>query len=192
MSGTYEQCPRCPKCKLAGRKRVSPLIIEWDVGSDVIGDFTWPSGLGEVIVTDRVRACFASKGFTGIKFEPVEMVQKPGLKRPRKESGANRRVWLPYSGPPIWNLLVTSSRNLDLLPSGRSLVTDCPYCKRERMIVHDKSAPFVLTPHSGPDTDFFRIQEMGKLTYVTEDVKQVIEDNKYTNVILRERGSMNS
>src|SRR4051794_24404018 len=105
MSGTYEQLPRCPKCKLAGRRRVPPLVIEWDRGSNVIGDFTWPAGLGELVVTDRVRTCIESNRFSGVRFEGVEMVQRRGLKKPRTESRARSRVWLPYEGPPLWNLV---------------------------------------------------------------------------------------
>ena len=188
MSGTYETLPRCSKCKLAARRRIAPLVIEWDVGSNVIGDFTWPAGLEELVVSDRVRSCFESEGFTGARFEPVEMREKQGLKRPRKESKTRSRVWLPYSGLPLWNLIATSYCDMDLATSGRSLVSECDGCARQRMIVQDSTAPLVVKPHSWEGADFFRIREMGNLTLVAERVKEAIEKHEFTNVRLKGRG----
>jgi hypothetical protein len=188
MSGTYEQLPRCPKCKLAARRRVPPLIIEWDYGSNVVGDFTWPAGLGEIIVSDRVRTCFVANGFSGVRFEPVEMVQKQGLKKPRKESKAKTRVWLPYVGPPLWNLVVTSWCDMDVTLSRRSLVSECDGCGRKRMIVHDPTAPLVVRPESWAGSDFFCIREMEKLVFISEAVRQAIEENGFTNVAMKVRG----
>ena len=188
MRGTYEQLPRCPKCKLAARKRVAPLIIEWDYGSNVVGDFTWPATLEEIVVSDIVKTCLVSESFTGVRFEPVEMVQKRGLEKPRKESKARTRVWLPYEGPPLWNLVVTSWCDMDLPHSSRSLVTECDGCNRTRMIVHDSTAALVVKPESWEGKDFFFIREMGKLAFVSKRVRQAIEGEKFTNIQLKDRG----
>jgi len=190
MCGTYEQLPRCANCQLACRRRIPPLIIEWDDGSNVIGDFTWPAGLEEIVVSDRVKTCFQSNGLVGIEFEPVEMFQKPNLKKPTKESRAKRRVWLPYNGPPLWSLVVTSSFHLDLVKSKRSVVNECQRCGRERMIVHDRAAPLVLTGDLSQRADLFRIREMGKLVFGVESVRQIIEENRFTNVQMKERGRL--
>jgi len=188
MSGTYEQLPRCPKCKLAARRRVAPLIIEWDYGSNVVADFTWPAGLGEIVVSDRVKSYVVSNGFSGVRFEPVEMVQRQGLKKSRKDSKARSRVWLPYDGPPLWNLVVTSWCHLDIAASARSLVHECDGCNRKRMIVHDSAAPLVVRPETWQGTDFFCIREMEKMVFVSEEVKQAIEQEGFTNVEMKERG----
>jgi hypothetical protein len=188
MRGTCQAEPACPKCRSSSRKRVGPLTIEWDVGSDIIADFTWPSGLGELVVTEQVKTTFVSEGFTGLRYEPVEMYQRPGLKRPRRDGKARKRVWLPYDGPPLWSLLVSPLCNLDLARSCRSIVIECEICTRSRMIVHDRVAPLVVRRESWHDADFFRIGEMGNLTFVTERVKQAIERNHFTNVTMRQRG----
>jgi hypothetical protein len=190
MSGTYEQLPRCPKCKLAARKRVPPLVIEWDYGSNVVADFTWPAGLDEIVVSDRARSCVVANGFSGVRFEPVEMVQREGLKKPHKQSKAKTRVWLPYNGPPLWNLLVTSWCDLDVPVSGRSFVLDCEVCGRKHMIVHDPAAPLVVKPETWSRTDFFCIREMGKMVFITEAVRQAIEENAFTNVAMKARGNI--
>jgi hypothetical protein len=188
MSGTYEQVPRCAKCKLAARRRVAPLVIEWDYGSNVVGDFTWPASLDEIVVSERVRSCIESHGFSGVRFEPVEMVQRQGLKKPRKESKARTRVWLPYDGPPLWNLVVDSRCHLDIAASARSLVQECEGCNRKRMIVHESAAPLVVKRETWQGTDFFCIRETGKMVFVRVAVKQVIEQQGFTNVEMKERG----
>jgi len=188
MSSTFVEEPRCPKCKMASRKRMPPLVIEWDYGSSIIGDFTWPQVLDELVVTDRVKRCFVESGFTGVRFESVEMIQKRGLKRPRKESKASKRVWLPYLGPPLWNIVVTSFCNMDLAQSGRSLIPECENCSRKRMIVHDPASPLVVRGDTWEGADFFCIREMYNLVFVSKEVKQVIEERGFTNVEVKERG----
>jgi hypothetical protein len=187
MSGTYEQLPRCAKCRLAARKRVPPLVIEWDYGSIVIGDFTWPAGLGEIAVTDRVKSCIVSNGFSGVSFDTVKMVQRQGLKKPRKDSKARTRVWLPYDGPPLWSLVVTSWCDLDVAASARSFVSECDECKRMRMIVHDSAAPLVVMPETWQGTGFFCIREL-EMVFISEAVKKAIEQHDFTNVQMKERG----
>jgi hypothetical protein len=189
MRGTYEELPRCPRCRVAARKRIAPLVIEWDRGSDVIADFTWPSGLSEIVVSDRVKAALVSKHFTGVSFAPVEMFQRADLKKPRTESRSRRRVWLPYAGPALWNLLITSWCDLDVASSGRMLAVECEQCQRKRMVVNDPTAPLVVTIESWTGSDFFSIHEMGGLTFVSEAVKELIEHEGFTNVSMKERGA---
>jgi hypothetical protein len=167
---------------------VPPLVIEWDYGSSVIGDFTWPAGLGEIIVSYRIRACIMSSGFSGISFEEVEMFQKQKLKKPRNASRAKMRAWLPYDGPPLWSLVVTSSSAMDLALSRRSLVSECDGCDRTRMIVHDSASPLFVIPETTAGTDFLRIREMGNIVFVSEAVEQAVKEHRFTNVEMKERG----
>lgn len=167
---------------------MSALVIEWEYGSNVIGDFTWVGE--EVVVSDKVRECIESRGFSGVGFEPVEMTQRQALKRPRKISKARARVWLPYDGPPLWALLVTSWCHLDVMLSGRSIVTECDVCNRRRMIVHDSKAPLIIKPESWTGTDFFFIREMEKLVFISGVVKQAFEQHGFTNVTMKERGKV--
>jgi hypothetical protein len=188
MAGTYQCGPRCPKCKIATRARVAPLVIEWEAGSDIIADFTWPAGLGEIIVTDQVRSCFVSNGFTGVRFEPIQMVQGPAVRKPRNPSRARKRVWLPYSGPLLWSITVTSCCDMDLTASRREIVIECEHCNRNRMIVHDATAPLVVRNGSWDGAHFFRIREMGGLVFVLQDVMTVVQKSAFTNVRMKERG----
>ena len=65
----------CPECGRSKQERVKPLIVEWEPGSDLIADFTWPGLLDDLMVTERVRQCFEKCRFKGFEFGPVEMVQ---------------------------------------------------------------------------------------------------------------------
>ena len=69
--------------------RVSPLVIEWEKGPTVVGDFVWP-GLGdELVVREHVFKVLKRK-FGGITAKPVEVVPRK-LKR-RREDG-NLHTW---------------------------------------------------------------------------------------------------
>ena len=78
--GTFQWFDRCKTCDDTRIDRVSPMIIEWVVdrwesGSDVIADFTWPGGLNDVVVTQRVRDSLEGT-FTGITFANLEESQR--------------------------------------------------------------------------------------------------------------------
>ena len=49
--------------------RVSPLVIEWEPDSDVVGDFVWPGLDSDIVVTEKVYKALASR-FSG--FEPED------------------------------------------------------------------------------------------------------------------------
>ena len=121
----------CPECTVFTWERVPPLIIEWEPGSDKIGDFThagYGFGGNDLIVTQKVRDDIEGK-FTGFEFHPVEMRQNPKLKNPEKTTKRSKpRVWLPYQGPQLWDLYVTARVKLDLKNSEVLFVKKCNTC----------------------------------------------------------------
>jgi hypothetical protein len=190
-TGTFLKHSPCPKCKEKGFQRwerISPLIIEWEPGSDVISDFTWPGGLEELVVTQAVKDWVQKHRLTGLAFGSVEMVQDPKLTRPSPAtSRTKKRIWLPYQGPTLWDLLVSSWSNLDLSESKRTLVYECNICHRQEFsLVAD--APLVVNRKTWEGCDVFRIREIGKLVFVVEKVKRAIEEQQFTNVEAVERG----
>jgi len=190
IRGTYIQEARCRVCKLAARKRVPPLIIEWEKGSDVIGDFTWPGGLEEVVLRESVRDALMSNHPSGVRFDQVEMIQKDGLKIPRKPAKMKNRVWLPYLGPPLWSLDVTSWCRLDIEKSKRSIVIECTECERSRMVVHDSTAPLVIKTGTWDGSEFFKIREFGNLVFAVARVSRLISESGFSNVEMKLRGSI--
>jgi len=119
----------CPECGASQQRRVPPLIIEWSPGSSIVGDFVWPGG--EVVVSQRVRDALEGR-FSSLKFEPVKMWQEPKLKPPLRITKRTKpRVWLPYRGPPLYELDATVSVHPDFERSTVCLAKACSTCGRE-------------------------------------------------------------
>jgi len=109
---------------------VSPLIIEWEPGSDQIGDFVWAGLVTDLIIVDRVKAVFENQ-FSAIEFGTVEFIQSSRLKKPIKSNSKTKpRVWLPYSGPLLWDVLPTHWCHLDHARSDVSVAHECLTCKK--------------------------------------------------------------
>jgi|ERR1700722_633255 len=191
--GTFKKNPPCPNCKNQGFQRwerISPLVIEWQPDSDLIGDFTWPSGLGELVVTDRVKQCLELQSVTGVDFGPVKMIQNPKLKKPtRMSSRTKKRIWLPYEGPPLWDMLTCSWCNLDMIASKRTITYECSICHRQEYS-YTPDTPLVVNPDTWDGSEVFRIREMGRLVFVLGRVKSIIEKNSFSNVTVEERGNI--
>jgi hypothetical protein len=116
----------CPECGASQQTRVLPLVIEWLPGSETVGDFVWPGG--EVVVSQRVREMLEGR-FQGFEFQTVEMRQDPKLKRPTRITRRTQpRVWLPYNGPSLYELVVTAWVHADLERSTIRLVRACSTC----------------------------------------------------------------
>jgi hypothetical protein len=188
-----------------------PLVFEWDPGSDVIGDFTWPDGT-RVAVKRHVFEALASK-FSGIHAEPVEMVQDPKLKRPKRPNKRTKtRVWLPYTGPELVELW--PDRSVPYLPETTTEVSrQCKKCGNEPIQLsgielkwHDYDATerklvpartprtpgrgvFVSASEVG-STPIFRLPKVPGPILCTDEVRSFIEREGFTNVEFREYGDV--
>jgi hypothetical protein len=119
----------CGQCQIRTVYRESyPLELEWEVGSDQVGDFSWPGG-GRIAVTATVARELCRR-FPGLGTGPVNMIQDPRLRRPKTRRPAKPRVWLPYEGPPLVELLVTTF--MPALPGTTTKVRHrCAHCGAE-------------------------------------------------------------
>ena len=100
------------------------------------------------------------------------------------------RVWLPYEGPPLWDLWVTALCHLDLERSGVTLEKECSTCGTKFY----KGPPFeerhlVVNPASWGGEDIFRIEQSGWV-FCTERAKEFIEQAGFTNVSFLEDGEI--
>jgi len=121
----------CPECTSSTSGRAQPLIVEWESGSDVIGDFTWTAGGTAPMVTRSVCKELAAR-FGGFEGGPVEMKWDKKFERPVKPNPrARRRVWLPYEGPPLCELWVTKRVAFDPERTTAKLTRKCGTCGRE-------------------------------------------------------------
>lgn len=183
-------------------RRVRPLVIEWEPGSDVVGDFTWPGFDSELVVKASVANALQEAEVPGFEFCAIEMLENS---EPAKRRSKERRVELPYSGSNLGELHVTTWTRLD---RERSTVTEV---KNEDGTTHfvprgvqhmeqtwDRDRAELITrlhPRVAGEglvvretNGIFRIQELPAWVFCTDDVKRVIDEHGFTNVRFLEMG----
>lgn len=180
-------------------ERVQPLIIEWDPGSDQIGDFTMLGFDGDCLITARAAAILKKAGVTGFELGPVKM-------QPHSEAAKRRSkkpcVAVPYKGPEVGELWVTG--NVDFDPkrttfrrekrsdgSHRYVFTgvettveiwkEDSYSLRTRKRLPGKGI-FVRTK-----LDIFRVPPAGAI-FCSDAVKKLCEKHELTNIAFAEMG----
>jgi hypothetical protein len=206
----------CRACKHVEYTRSHPLTIEWDAGSECIGDFTW-ANVTIPLVTHTVFEALRAR-FTGFEGRPVKMVQDPRLRRPlRPTKRTAPRVWLPYAGPELSELWLTTWVHMDRERTTARLARRCKACANERyeLIGAESFEHHVEVLHPSPgyrardyytrvprragqglyiraadlgSSDFFRVHEFSGWTFCTERARSFIEEKHYTNVELWEMG----
>lgn len=202
----------CSECGIPDEVRIPPLILEWEPGSDVVGDFVHV-GISDWAATDGVLTALADR-FRGFEPGPLEMVQDSGLRRPKRVTRRTKpRVWLPYEGPPLHDLWVTAWAHIDCEKSSVRLKRQCTTCgyreyklegveertfkwDAERLEGHHVRIPRV--PGKGlyvhrrdlAGADIFRVHEFASAVLCTDSVKAFIEDHGYTNIIFLEMGEL--
>lgn len=190
--GKYEKKPNCPKCGIQRWKRTPPLVIEWVDSSNVIADFTFTGGLSEIMINDRVRSCLVNNSLSGFEFGPVSMTQNPKLKKPvRPNSRSKSRVWLPYNGPQLWELQVTSTCRLNIEKSGWKLVSECDVCHWQDFDIDEKAsfedAPLYIDAHTWDGSDVFMLRELD-LVFVTDKAAKALSKARFSNLAIEKRG----
>ena len=216
LRGTWEpkESPGvCPKCTSTRQTRVRPLIIEWEPGSDIIGDFVWPGFANDIAIEVDAFEDLRQR-FSGFESGPVEMVQDPKLRKPRLNTEHTKpRVWLSYEGPPLYDLWVTSCVDMDQQRTTAKLTKSCNGCgyqqyeivgieRRSVEMDQDKmELAWTRTPRVPGqglfldklrlnDTDIFRVKEFSGCILCTDRVKAYIEDRRLNNVTFLEYGDV--
>lgn len=190
----YRDPPRdqvaCSACEATNWHE--PLVVEWDSGSDEIGDFTHARAR---IVTKAAVADELLQRFHGFTKGRIEMPDHPKLRRPQRITKRTpKRVWLPYSGPELVEFLV--SREVPLLP-GSSAIIDwvCQQCGRIMYKGFEGLEEKTIRSHvprkegkglyfRGADlcgADFFRPRSTG-LTLCTDGARRFMQERAYSNI----------
>jgi hypothetical protein len=202
----------CDRCSRGARYiKSKPLIFEWEAGADDIADFIWPD-VTRVVVRKTVFEVLARE-FRGIHAEPVEMVQDPKLKQPKRRTSRTKpRIWLPYSGPELVELW--TDHEVPYLPETTTEIPwQCKKCGNEpRMLsgferkshLYDREKG-ILVPNHQPrvpgkgvfvaasevkDSPIFRLQEFTGPILCTDEVKSFVERQGFTNIDFREYGDI--
>jgi hypothetical protein len=216
LRGTWQGSEKqgvCEACGASDEERVSPLIIEWQSGSDQVGDFIWPDmPLDAALSANAVRKLQGKVG--GFALGPVEMLQNRRLKRPTKPNRRTRpRIWLPYDGPPIYDLLVTKTVPADMDRSSLRFISKCSICGNESYELDGvECAEVIWSPQDGagvimrhprkkncglyvarkylPRPTIFRVREWDGWILCTDSARVIIEDAALTNVKFEEVGEV--
>lgn len=190
QSGSNGACPECGRSRAV---RVSPLVIEWLPGSAAIGDFVWPGMDDELVAGERVKEALESR-FGGFEFMPLEMYQDPKLHRPKRLDPRTRpRVWLPYEGPPLYELKPVHVARLDHSRSSVSKIGDCKTCGRPRF----ETPPFderhlVVDRASLGGSAIFGVMEYPRWIFCTEEMKDFLESKDFSNLAFLYDGEISS
>jgi hypothetical protein len=214
MRGTWRPaknpCKQCTRLTELG----PPLVVEWEVGSAVIGDFTW-TGVTIPVVTEQVLDALRAH-FNGFAGGPVEMIQHPKLRPPVRPTKRTRpRVWLPYTGPRLFTLELTTWVHMDRERTTARLVRRCDSCGDERYElsgfekvdyrVEVRQQPpayemvYTRVPRAAGQGLFLRADDLGGAdvfgvyefdgwTFCNDRAKEFIEEQRYTNVDFWEMG----
>jgi hypothetical protein len=179
-SGTWSEGNLCEKCGSSQSELIEPLLFEWNIGSDEIGDFMW-SGLFFVVL-DRVAAFMSTHGYD-IHAGQVEVI---GSERKR----GYRNVPFPYTGPHLNWILANARVPLNELKSGVTIKYDCDLCGRRRYTF--KTEGIVIDQADWHEKKMFRITQFGKseATLVTDEARSEILEQGFTNVTFIEAGEI--
>jgi hypothetical protein len=185
-------------------RRVTPLIIEWEPDSDVLGDFTWPGFDSDIVVTDAVAKALQGSGVPGFELGAVKMQENS---EPAKRRSKRPRVKLPYSGPQLWDLWVTAWTSPD---RDRSTITEVQRedgsryfevagVQRREKTWDQRRMELVTVLHPRvegkglfvpPIRGIFRVRDVPGWIFCTDDVKRLIEEHGFTNVSFLEMGDV--
>ena len=125
------------------------------------------------------------------------MVQDPKLKKPtRITSRTKRRIWLPYEGPPLHEVRVTSRMYVDLElnhveVSSHLVCTACDHRKTLRLRPPG-DGPLRFRQADCDESDFFRIfwseesdNDDNSFVGMSCRLKQAIENAGFSNILFR-------
>lgn len=171
--GTWSRKPLCESCGQPQSVLVEPLIAQWEPDSDVIGDFSWCGYVAAVV--ESVRGILQEEG-VGAQYSNIEY-EEPEKKPKRKEI-----VTFPYVGPKQYWLRPTSFVSVNLEKSGIELVSDCNVCGNKKYTF--KRDGLFIDSVDWDGSRLFRIEQFGRsrAMFVTEDLKNVFETYKLSNV----------
>ncbi|MBX3208057.1 MAG: hypothetical protein KF764_23625 [Labilithrix sp.] len=184
--------------------RARNIVLDWESGSDIVGDFTWPGFDTDLVVTDGVGQALQESGVAGFDLRPVEMQESA---EPAKRRSKKSRVKLPYEGPPLWDLWVTawtaSDRELstlhEVLRDDGSSQLEVVGAQRWERVWDQQRMELVSVLHPRVEGQalvvpkmrgVFRVEEFPAWVFCTDDVKALIENHDFKNVSFLEMGDV--
>lgn len=177
--GTWSELTEsCDECDYTNEKLIEPLLIEWETGSDIIGDFSYCGAT--VLVTNQVMDTLIDLKFD-LEFRQV-IVQRNTDKIKKNE----KIVRFPYAGPPLNWIVPKTLVPIDINSNG-IVVEKCTKCHREDF--QFKSSGLVIDKKKVNSAKIFGLELYGaSLVYISENGLEDLLKHKYTNFIYEEVG----
>lgn len=170
----------CPECGRSNQRRVPPLMIEWERGPNVIGDFTWPGFNEDIVVRQKIRD-FLENNFNGFHFETVNA--KPMVRKPKRVNEKTAQPQSSSNEEQLWEMFITSWCHVDHKRTGLRFEKECSICGRKTPMQTDSAnSKIIIDPFTWDTADFFRIFEYPRWVYCTERAKIAIQDARFTNI----------
>lgn len=171
--GTWSEGELCDGCGQCTQELIEPLQIEWDPGTDRIGDFSW---CGYTAVVRNEARSFLEEGEYPCRFGRVEVVA-PTVTRSRR-----RRVAYPYTGPELSWLIPTRRVALDENASGIELEVDCPQCGQKDYSF--RQTGLVIPADEWGGEKLFLIEQFGKskATFLPDFALSQLIEQGFTNL----------
>lgn len=192
---------KCLECGAFVETEHDPLIVEWEDGSDRIGDFVHAGG--DIVVQDRV-AVQLRRIATGFTTAPIEFYDHPNLRKPATipDDGLDTRVWLPYKGPPLSQLIAT--RKVPLADGSTvEVASRCEVCgtiRYKRILGVEKKTHAISKARQPGQGLFVNADDLNgdsifcpigtSLILATNLVKEFVEKERFSNVEFLEYGNL--
>jgi hypothetical protein len=144
--------------------------------------------LDDIIISQRVRKSLEGR-FSGFEFGPVEMKEDTDRERSSSVKGREKsRVQLPYQGPPLWDLWVTSWCHVDVPASGMVLEKECGTCHRQFFKPVKDEQMLIIDSLTWNGAHIFKTHEYPAWVFCLDEVKLEIERNRFSNISFLRRG----
>ena len=200
----YAQASRRGSWEGSPSRRVRPLIIEWEPASDVVGDFTWPGFDSRTSSSRTLSPRYCTRPTCpASKLGPVQMQENS---EPAKRRSKKPKVQLPYSGPQLWDLWVTACTRVnrdrstikELRREDDAVDFEVLGVQHEERTWDQQRMQLVKKMHPRAEGQglfvpsikgVFRVEECPAWIFCTDDVRQLIQEHGFTNVLFLERGT---
>ncbi len=179
-SGTWTEGVLCGNCRRATSELIPPLIVEWEEGSNVLGDFAWCGGTYRCVVPQQTRDRLAF-------LNPDTRWGRVRVNPPERKRARHPRIPYPYTGPRLWWPI---PKHRVFINRAEARKIQCPECGQ--FVGQSLLSGIILHKDEVGNRQVFRVAENGRSTamFVTEPVANRIGDLSLSNIALVEAGEI--
>lgn len=181
------------------------FILEWEPDSDVVGDFTWPAVSSWVVTRREIGEALRAR-WPSLVLGPIGYWQDPKLYR-LKRKPKKPRVLLPYAGPEqvyfkptvfvpfdrersrVREMEDSNGNTYFRLQGVETFDFSNGFGKLARRIPREAGGGYFLPEDEVKRAGLFLIEKSASFhLYVSDEVKDFIEENAWSNIDFLEHG----